>query len=168
MITNFLLNYEHELIEKKKELCKALKEKTLSIKQNEEFIRFIEMSEDNSYDLFAPQNFKNNINQERIRELNEKNIFLKESEESLGKEIQIIEDRLQEIEQLISSTKVYDVEEQEITDTVDQTITNLEAKLLNIKNKIQLCVEIIDIDKNRCKLELKNILSMINNILGKI
>ena len=76
MITNFLLNYEHELIEKKKELCKALKEKTLSIKQNEEFIRFIEMSEDNSYDLFAPQNFKNNINQERIRELNEKNIFL--------------------------------------------------------------------------------------------
>lgn len=168
MIEKFLLNYQNELIEEKKDLLKSLKNNELSLKENEEFVRYIEISEDENYDLFSPQSLKNNYNENGIKELKEEKIKLEENNRKLREKVIEINNKQNELEQIIASIKVKENEESEVIDNIDNTISNIEKKLIGINNKVRLCNQLIDIDKNRCKLELQNLSKTISGILERI
>lgn len=178
MIKQYLLNYEQELLEKKIDLSKALQKNDISIKENIEFIHLIEASEDKSYDSFTPQNYKKDTNHNKIKELKDNQKLLQENGIKLKNEVDDISKKIVELENIIqlvnqSNSNIKGMEEQ-LNDNEIVRLKLLETQeyerqriarelhdstvqsLTSMIHKIELCTRLIDMDNNRCKLELQN------------
>ena len=63
MIRQYLISYKQEFMEKRIDTIQSLHKIELKIKENMEFLRLIENSQDKVYDSFSPHNYSvNNTN----------------------------------------------------------------------------------------------------------
>lgn len=187
MIKQYLLNYEQELLEKKIDLSKALQKNEISIKENMEFIHFIEASEDRSYDSFTPQNYKKDTDHNKIKELKNNQKLLQENGVKLKNEVDAISKKIEELENVIqlvnqSNSNIKGMEEQ-LNDNENFRLKLLETQeyekqriarelhdstvqsLTSMIHKIELCTRLIDMDANRCKLELQNMSKTVKEMI---
>lgn len=168
MVKEYLLKCKKELIEEKMHLMKELKKNELSIKENLEFVHYIEMSEDKSYDSFVPQSFEKDLDEKKLFELKEKKKELEQCKSQLEKRIEIIDHKLAELEQIIASIIIRQDEESESMYSAENDICSVIQNLNRINSKIKMCVDLVDVDRYRCKLELMNLSRYIDDILNEI
>ena len=154
MLKQFLLNYKQELMEKKIDLTKSFQNNEMLIKENEEYIRFVEASEDKNYGSFSPQSYNTNNNLTEIKELKEKQKQLKEISAKNKEEIERINQRLSELSSIIE--EVRNDEENRIQQDIKKT--NRNDKIDSLIHKIEFCINLVDVDPKRCKLELREII----------
>ena len=187
MIRKYLLNYEQELLEKKIDLSKALQKNEISLKENTEFIRFLESSEDKSYDSFAPHNYKNDMNAKRMKELKENQKKLIAEGERIKDEIDNISKKIMELEQIIQieqqaveksesiekqledngkfRLKLLETQEYERQRIARELHDSTVQSLTGMIHRIELCSKLMDMDPNRCKLELQNMTKTIRETI---
>lgn len=154
MLKQFLLNYKQELMERKIDLTKSFQNNEMLIKENEEYIRFVEASEDKNYGSFLPQSYNTNNNLTEIKELKEKQKQLKEISTWKKEEIEHINQRLSELSSIIEEVK--NDEENRIQQDIKKANSN--EKIDNLIHKIEFCINLVDVDPKRCKLELREII----------
>ena len=154
MLKQFLLNYKQELMERKIDLTKTFQNNEMLIKENEEYIRFVEASEDKNYGSFSPQSYNTNNNLTEIKELKEKQKQLKEISAKNKEEIERIDQRLSELSNIIE--EVRNDEENRIQQDIKKE--NRNEKLDSLIHKIEFCINLVDVDSKRCKLELREII----------
>lgn len=154
MLKQFLLNYKQELMERKIDLTKSFQNNEMLIKENEEYIRFVEASENKNYGSFSPQSYNTNNNLTEIKELKEKQKQLKEISVRKKEEIEHIDQRLSELSSIIE--EVRNDEENRMRQDIKKASRN--EKLDSLIHKIEFCINLVDVDPKRCKLELREII----------
>ena len=154
MVKQFLLNYKQELMERKIDLVKSFQNNEMLIKENEEYIRFVEASEDKNYESFSPQSYNTNNNLVKLKELKEKQKQLKEVSARKKEEIEHIDQKLDELSNIIE--EVRNDEENRIQQNIKKA--NKNEKLDSLIHKIEFCINLVDVDPKRCKLELREII----------
>ena len=168
MVKEYLLNCKKELTEEKTQLMKELKNNELFIKENLKFMHYIEMSEDKSYDSFVPQSFEKNLDEKKLFELKEKQKELEQCRSQLVKKIETINHKLVELEKIIASIIIREDEESENMYSAENDVYSVIQNLNRINNRIKMCVDLVDVDRNRCKIELMNLSGYIDDILNEI
>ena len=185
MIKKYLLNYKNELMEKRIDHTKSLKMCDLKIKENIEFNRLIECSEDKSYESFLPRNYNSDINAEKIEELKEERKRLEEEYNRLLVETGSLDRKIDELDSVIKMLQEIESQKedlaQEIGDKRIFRLTILETQeyerqriarelhdttvqsLASMIHRIELCSKLTEIDPNRCKLELQSLTNMAKN-----
>ena len=168
MVKEYLLNCKKELTEEKTQLMKELKNNELFIKENLKFMHYIEMSEDKSYDSFVPQSFEKDLDEKKLFELKEKQKELEQCRSQLVKKIETINHKLVELEKIIASIIIREDEESENMYSAENDVYSVIQNLNRINNRIKMCVDLVDVDRNRCKIELMNLSGYIDDILNEI
>lgn len=157
MVKQFLLKYEQELMEKKIDLTKSFQNNELLIRENEEYIRFVETSENEDYDSFAPQSYNRKSDLTKIKELKEKQKQLKEISARKKEEIENIDQRLSELSDIIE--EVRNNEEQKVQEDIKEA--NRNKTLDSLIHKIEFCINLVNVDPKRCKMELQEIVKLL-------
>ena len=114
----------------------------------------LKQEEDQSYDVFSPRR-KNSIMYSNICELEKKrDILIKELEEIKNELIQI-NSRLEEVDNLIKDIRKNN-KNKITTEHKEMNKSNIcsERNIVSMIKKIDLCLQLLRIDPNRCKLEL--------------
>lgn len=107
MVQQYLINSKQELIEKKIDLIQSLHKIELKMKENKEFIRLIDNSQDKVYDSFSPHNSnRNNTNSIKRKGLKREFEKLQESQERIKKEINEIEQKMTDLDSMIHYLKI--------------------------------------------------------------
>ena len=175
MVCTYLEKLQEEYLEEKIQIDKSIANLEIQLKENIEFIKFLDESTDVCYESFSPRNV-NDKNKTQIQELkeNQKDILHKMNEEK-NKQAEIIQkmDELSSVIKVAKSTseKKEKTEKTEIDSDIyrltlletqenerqrisrelhDSTVQNLTSMI----HKIELCSKLIDMDPIRCKLEL--------------
>ena len=159
MIKQFLLDYEQELLEKKIDLTKSLQKNELSKKENAEYIRFIEKSEDKSYESFSPQNYNTKSNHKKLKDLKEEKRKLEEASEKIEGSIKEIEMKLEKLSEVMTEVRKYESFQANANNGTDSS--NLDS----LVHRIEFCSNLIDVDPKRCKLELEDICRELENMV---
>lgn len=146
MVKEYLSNQRQELLEKKIDLQKQLHKNELSTKENEEFLRYIQSTENKSYDSFTPSNYKNDRNEQKKKLLKEEIKELHEQEIFLTDELVHISEKIEELDEVIefvkSEEKNNSMAEQSDTDTLD--ISDKADIIAETDKKDKLDVMVID------------------------
>ena len=172
MVCTYLEKLQEEYLEEKIQIDKSIANLEIQLKENIEFIKFLDESTDVCYESFSPRNV-NDKNKTQIQELkeNQKDILHKMNEEK-NKQAEIIQkmDELSSVIKVAKSTsekkekteidsdiyrltllETQENERQRISRELhDSTVQNLTSMI----HKIELCSKLIDMDPIRCKLEL--------------
>lgn len=184
MVCTYLEKLQEEYLEEKIQIDKSIANLEIQLKENIEFIKFLDESTDVCYESFSPRNV-NDKNKTRIQELkeNQKDILYKMNEEK-NKQAEIIQkmDELSSVIKVAKSTsekkekteidsdiyrltllETQENERQRISRELhDSTVQNLTSMI----HKIELCSKLIDMDPIRCKLELTMMSRTLRDIIN--
>ena len=181
MVCTYLEKLQEEYLEEKIQIDKSIANLEIQLKENIEFIKFLDESTDVCYESFSPRNV-NDKNKTQIQELkeNQKDILHKMNEEK-NKQAEIIQkmDELSSVIKVAKSTsekteidsdiyrltllETQENERQRISRELhDSTVQNLTSMI----HKIELCSKLIDMDPIRCKLELTMMSRTLRDIIN--
>lgn len=189
MIKQYLLRTKQELLEKRIDYKKQLKKSELSIKENLEFIHLMEESQDQNYNSFFPQNYRTITNTENIKKLKEERKAFEKRCKQIEEEIKNVDNKIEEIDYLITICKQgsrknddlqeianekdyseiewYQKFEKENKITAEQILNEIE-NLNAISHKTELCYKFMDMDPKRSKIEMKNILNEMQEVMKRL
>ena len=184
MVCTYLEKLQEEYLEEKIQIDKSIANLEIQLKENIEFIKFLDESTDVCYESFSPRNV-NDKNKTQLQELkeNQKDILHKMNEEK-NKQAEIIQkmDELSSVIKVAKSTsekkekteidsdiyrltllETQENERQRISRILhDSTVHNLTSMIHNI----ELCSKLIDMDPIRCKLELTMMSRTLRDIIN--
>ncbi len=172
MVTSYLERLQDECLEKKSQYEKKINELQIRLKENLEFIKMLEESNDASYEAFTPREV-NPKHKEKISELKEEQKTIVQELNKVKEEYDICLKKLDEITSVIKvakSTYVQKKDDQEESDIYRLTILETQENerqrisrelhdstvqnLTSLVHKTELCSKLIEMDPVRCKLEL--------------
>ena len=105
---------------------------------------------------------------EKMDNIIEKQKELEQCRSQLVKKIETINHKLVELEKIIASIIIREDEESENMYSAENDVYSVLQNLNRINNRIKMCVDLVDVDRNRCKLELMNLSGYIDDILNEI
>ncbi len=184
MVCAYLEKLQEEYLEEKIQIDKTIANLEIQLKENIEFIKFLDESTDVCYESFSPRNV-NAKNKAQIQELKEKQkdiIHQMDQEKSIQTEMIQKIDELSSVIKVAKSTSEKNVkieldsdiyrltlletqenERQRISRELhDSTVQNLTSMI----HKIELCSKLIDMDPIRCKLELTMMSRTLRDIIN--
>lgn len=176
MVISYLEKLQESYTQEKYEIEKRLSELEIHLKENIEFIKLLEETNDPNYESFTPREV-NSKNKAKIRELQEEQKKIRELLEEEKVLYSECKAKLEELEQVVAQAKreresrkedaltnesyrttlleTQETERQRISRELhDYTVQNLTS----LVHKTELCNKLIEMDPIRCKLEL-NIMS---------
>lgn len=177
MVKSYLEKCRQELLELQIDLTNQVQKIDMMMKEKIELIQYIELSEDPGYDSFSPQNFRTDMNQQKIRSIKKELKQYEEKVEDLRNRHENVASKIKEIESVIQMNKenesydtamkqklddndifrlkvleTQELERQRIArDLHDTVVQNLTSMI----HRIELCNRLMDMDKERCRVELK-------------
>lgn len=185
MVKDYLEKLFQEYEQEKRKLDEQVSKKNILLKENIEFIKLLEESSDNSYELFTPREV-NSKNKNKILELKEEQKKIAKELDDLKKEQGEWVQKIDELQSVIRVQKLSDDLSRKVTEEVEEDkavrIALLETQenerqrisrelhdstvqnLTSLVHKTELCNKLVDMDPIRCKLEL----SAVNHILRDI
>lgn len=187
MVCTYLEKLQEEYLEEKIQIDKSIANLEIQLKENIEFIKFLDESTDVCYESFSPRNV-NDKNKTQIQELKEKqkDILHKMNVEK-NKQAEIIQ-KMDELSSVIkvakSTSKKNEKKEKTEIDSDIYRLTLLETQenerqrisrelhdstvqnLTSMIHKIELCSKLIDMDPIRCKLELTMMSRTLRDIIN--
>lgn len=172
MVTSYLERLQDELLEKKSVLEKGINELQIHLKENLEFIKMLEESNDSSYEAFTPREV-NSKDKEKISELKNEQKVIVQDLEAVKEEYDVCIKKLDELTSVIKVAKSTLVQKKADTEENDlYRLTILETQenerqrisrelhdstvqnLTSLVHKTELCSKLVEMDPIRCKLEL--------------
>lgn len=190
MTREYLEKIQNQLLEKKIELEKAVVSMDNTMKENTKFIQLLDETNDPNYESFTPRTV-NVRNKEKIQQLKEEQKKILEEKKEIGVELADIRIRLDECKAVIKYEREREsLIENSKQDNTNENNTNYKLKLLEAQegerqriarelhdstvqdltsmlHKIELSKKVMDVDLQRCKLELSNVSDNIKNIIRK-
>ncbi len=191
MVCAYLEKLKQEYLEEKSNIDKAISSLQINLKENIEFIKLLEESNDGSYEAFSPRDF-NSKSKARVKELEEKQAdILQKIEEAEIKQIEI-EQKIEELNDVIEAAsleavkvktielksgksdsgkgiskltilEIQENERQRISRELhDSTVQNLTGMV----HKTELCSKLMEMDPIRCKLELTMMSRTLRDIIN--
>lgn len=184
MVCAYLEKLQEEYLEEKIQIDKTIANLEIQLKENIEFIKFLDDSTDICYESFSPRNV-NAKNKAQIQELKEKQKdIIHQMDEEKSRQTEMIQkiDELSSVIKVAKSTSEKNVkteldsdiyrltlletqenERQRISRELhDSTVQNLTSMI----HKIELCSKLIDMDPIRCKLELTMMSRTLRDIIN--
>lgn len=186
MTREYLEKIQSGLVEKKIELEKESINLENAIKENTKFIQLLDETNDPNYESFTPRTV-NVRNKEKIQELKDQIKEFSEKKKELSFRIEENQMQLDECRAIIKYEKDRDSlnEEKAEESNADYKLKYLEAQeverqriarelhdstvqdLTGMLHKIELSRKVMDVDPQRCKLELSNVSEHIKNVIRK-
>lgn len=162
MLKSFLNKLQNDYLEEKLNIEREINNIQIHIRENIEFIKLLEKTNDVSYESFTPREV-NVRNKDKISELKEEQQrleeYLEEQKEKYEKSVQCLNEVNEVIECYkadIMSKKVY------ISEELKSSIIN---SLQTVIQKTEFCSKLVEIDPMRCKLELNMISDLLKDII---
>ena len=100
MVVEYLEKIRDTYTKERVELSSKLNEILKLQKENEEFIKVLELNEDPSFEAFTPREV-NSFNKKKIEELNENQKYLLDEMENISSKLQSLDEKLEEIREVI-------------------------------------------------------------------
>lgn len=188
MVITFLENLQNEYLEEKLNIEKKINDIQIHIKENTEFIKLLEETNDPNYESFTPRKV-NSQNKKKIQELKdeiveiEKDLVIeKKRQEAFHKKTDELSNVIKIVKSNISVIKsdgqknieeneefginllsIQENERQRISRELhDSTVQNLTSLI----HKAELCSKLIDLDPVRCKLEINMMSKTLREIVN--
>ena len=183
MVISYLEKLQDTHTQEKYEIEKRLSELEIHLKENIEFIKLLEETNDPNYESFTPREV-NSKNKAKIRELQEEQKKIRESLEEEKIFYAECKERLEELTEVIAQAKkdkessqedalnnesyrttlleTQENERQRISRELhDYTVQNLTS----LVHKTELCSKLVEMDPIRCKLELNIMTKTLREII---
>jgi len=165
MKTERTINYLKKRLEYLNQLVLESEEKRdiLNIEKEQLFTQIEEYKDkiDEAYDVFSPKSTKNDFIKEQIRLFERKLNKINNNIENLQEQIELGKE---EAEENYNNYEKYDTYE-EYNPLVCKKIEVEKKKIRDIIYKCENCSTFMELDINRCKLELDNIIGLLENLL---
>lgn len=185
MVKKYLEKLQSDFLEEKVTIEKKINDLQIHLKENTEFIRLLEESNDSAYASFSPREL-NPKNKEKIQELNEEKKELERQLEGQQEKYNECITKLQELSEVITSLQkpVTEKENFDIGDREKYRLTILEIQenerqrisrelhdstvqnLTSMVHKVELCGKLVEMDPIRCKLELVTLGKTLREIIN--
>lgn len=185
MVVSYLEKLQSEYMQEKLDAEKALSDLQVHLRENVEFIKLLEETNDPNYESFTPREV-NSKNKMKILELREEQKSIQELIEQQKVYLSECEDKLEELRNIISEAKRIMVgnENQKEMMTESYRVTLLETQenerqrisrdlhdytvqnLTSLVHKTELCSKLVDMDPVRCKLELSTMSKTLRDIIN--
>lgn len=174
MVSDYLLKIHEEYIESKLVIDKEIASLEIKLRENIEFIKLLESTENTGYELFSPRNV-NSKHREQIKELKEKQKDIIEKIDQLKSDQEQIASKIDEIAIMIKETKsmekkcrIQDMDtesESEDDDTENNEFDKdeFEEKINHEINRLKI-LEIQEDERQRISRELHD--STVQNLTG--
>lgn len=189
MVKEYLEIYQDELLKKKLDLEKRCYDLEIKVRENIKFILYLEKEKQNEYDSFTPRKYDKKKD-EQIQALKaQQEVFEKEAEK-VAYEISDINGRLAELSSIIKVAKQNEMMSRNINSVVNNNdfirLKYLETQELERQRiardihdsviqsitgviyKTELCTKLMDMDIDKCKVELGNISKMLHGVIGEL
>lgn len=164
MVIDYLNHLKEQYMEQRLSLDKEKNNLIIQLKENVEFVRMLEESDDPNYESFTPRNVFSK-NKQKIDELLDKQKEIKSSIEETTNRQKELFDRIEELNSIINEEKNQIHHSAKQTSTLENLPLN---DLKNIINKMELCIRLTDIDPVRCRMELSTILKKLNCVFDSM
>lgn len=163
---DFLNKLYTEALEKKMKIDSKRRSVQMKLEENKRYIEKLLQEDESGVDLFSPRK-QNKKLQKTIVSLEEDQKKLQDKLEELNLQLSESEFRLSEFEQAIQEakdkeTQIEKVQNQYESSTVLDQIEDV-AYLERMIHKLELCKKFIDVDINRCKLEMDTLIKVIRD-----
>lgn len=162
MLKSFLNKLQNDYLEDKLNIEREINNTQIHIRENIEFIKLLEKTNDASYESFTPREV-NVRNKDKISELKKEQQrleeYLEEQKEKYEKSVQCLNEVNEVIECYkadIMSKKVFISEELK---------SSIISSLQTVIQKTEFCSRLVEIDPMRCKLELNMISDLLKDII---
>lgn len=172
MVKKYLEKLQNDFLKDKVSIEKEINDLQIHLKENTEFIKLLEESNDSAYASFSPREV-NPKNKEKIQELSEEKKGIEKRLEEQQEKYNECITKLQELTEVITSLQnpvsekdaligdreryrlalleIQENERQRISRELhDSTVQNLTSMV----HKVELCSKLVEMDPIRCKLEL--------------
>lgn len=170
MVKEYLEKIKQEFVEQKLIIQRDILGCQNRMKENAKFIEILEDTNDPNYDAFTPRE-TNSFNRKKIVELNENQKMESTHLCSLQDELQIVENKIDEITNVINEMAMDSYHQNSMDFIVDQMRSNdrwmkqlsqnVNQQMGNIfeqlKHHMSLCMKFAEVDPERTKLELMEI-----------
>lgn len=157
MVSDFFKKLHSEFLEQKLEAELELKNINIKLNENQKFIQKLKEEDERNFNAFSPRK-QNSKLKDNIKNLkNEQELLLKSLEE-IQIHLDFLNQRLSEFDTFSKElrSKYFNEKEKKKID--------LEG-LKDVVHKLEFCVQLIQLDPNRCKLELMSIIKMFYEII---
>lgn len=184
MIISFLENLQNDYLKEKLDIEKEIGSLKIHIKENIEFIKLLEETNDPNYESFTPREV-NSKNKVKILELKEEQQELQNNLEEVSLRYLECQKKTEELSNVLRETKRLCIEDnQEKTADKLYGITLLETQenerqrisrelhdstaqnLTSLVHKTELCGKLVEMDPIRCKLELSMMTKTLREIIN--
>lgn len=165
MIRAYLEKIKVQLSDEINELEKRKITLEHSIIENEKFMELLDEGNDPYFESFTPRTV-NSRNKEKISELDQQKKMLISEKDEIVKRIATVTEKLEECKKTLQ----YECEQERIKREAESHFSlpkNIEEKLTNAVRKLQFSLEIIDMDTQRCHLEVSDAIKIIENIISE-
>ena len=170
MVKEYLERTKQEYVEQKLMIQKDIVGCQNRMKENTKFIEILEDTNDPNYDAFTPRE-TNSFNRKKIAALQDNQKMEFDHLSSLQDELQIVENKINEISNVMKEFKVDSVRLNSIDFRANQLRTEdrqmhrfsqelteqSESTAEQINHHMDLCSKLIDVDPERAKMELSEI-----------
>lgn len=185
MVKTYLENLQSDFLKEKVALEKEINNLQIHLKENKEFIRLLEESNDTAYASFSPREV-NPKNKVKLEELNTEKKNIEKQLEQLQEHYAECIGKLQELSEVLHSLQ-FSEREQNVSAAADREkyrLTILETQenerqrisrelhdstvqnLTSMVHKVELCSKLVEIDPVRCKLELVTLGKTLREIIN--
>ena len=169
MVIEFLNKLYSEVLEEKMNLETKKQEIQIKIDENNKYIKKLKKSEEDTTDVFSPRKQNRNLRNNIIALEKEQKILSNELE-NFDEQILILNERLNEVEEVLKIAKQEELQKNLMYSQLEQI--HMEQNEFDISNdlnriihKAELCSKFIDVDSNRCKIELTSLIKMLYEML---
>jgi len=185
MVLSYLEKLQSEYVQEKLNAEKELSDMQIHLRENIEFIKLLEETNDPNYESFTPREV-NSKNKNKILELREEQKEIQQSIEQQKIYCSQCEQKLDELMTVLSEVKQKEIAEnqQDFSNKDSYRITLLETQenerqrisrdlhdytvqnLTSLVHKTELCSKLVEMDPIRCKLELSMMSKTLRDIIN--
>lgn len=184
MVVSYLEKLQSEYMQEKFNAEKELSDLQIHLRENIEFIKLLEETNDPNYESFTPREV-NSKNKKRILELREEQKAIQEAIDQQKSYLEECKQKLEELMRVLGEAKKAMTEAgKDILDSETYRITLLETQenerqrisrelhdytvqnLTSLVHKTELCSKLVEMDPVRCKLELSMMSKTLRDIIN--
>ncbi len=160
MVKKFLKELREDLLHEKMELESREKQIKAKIQENAIFLQKMKEENDQNYDVFSPR--KQNVKwKEKIHSLEREQEKLEQEANTLALQLDRLHEKRLDLDAVISIVRQKESDEKKSVS--NETEKQEERILSDVVHRLEFCLQLMELDMNRCKVELAAVIKKIRD-----